>query len=233
MGKLKSDSTTNLDDQSSSDDPNSKSAVSTTPEPPNSTRDDIKNSPPECPTPETHPPTLQVDPTGSSTRQDVPPVMPQMDTMNPQLSTNVKEQASGLEPKKVVRFPPQSTLNVAEGYQHVVVQFPPQPATEIFPENHPGAAAAAVPFPPQQAGRHDVLPENGQIVPYAPPQEANSNNTAVRPTVAATEGGFTVEHEQPKQGQPAVILVPFVGVPWTSGLFDCCQHPRNGKSLFH
>lgn len=70
----------------------------------------------------------------------------------------------------------------------------------------------AVPFPPRGPPGHQEPPVAAQQVVAEPPLLVNG----------------TVRHKQPQKGQPQVIIVPFVGVPWTSGLFDCCQHPRNG-----
>ncbi|PKI60683.1 hypothetical protein CRG98_018930 [Punica granatum] len=81
----------------------------------------------------------------------------------------------------------------------------------------------AVQFPLRGPAPHE-LPVNNQMVPAdQPPPQANPQMVAV-PQVLPNG---TVKHQQPQKGQPQVIIVPFVGVPWTSGLFDCCQHPRN------
>lgn len=70
----------------------------------------------------------------------------------------------------------------------------------------------AVPFPPRGPPGPQEPPVAAKQVVAAPPLLVNG----------------TVRHKQPQKGQPQVIIVPFVGVPWTSGLFDCCQHPMNG-----
>lgn len=89
------------------------------------------------------------------------------------------------------------------------VSFPPQPHSQSVPYRAPEQ------FPPPGGSGGNVQPPpatasaNGQFEVYKPPVGANGSIK-----------------EQPRA--PRVMIVPFIGEPWTSGLFDCCQHPRNG-----
>ncbi|XP_056162515.1 proline-rich receptor-like protein kinase PERK12 [Syzygium oleosum] len=85
--------------------------------------------------------------------------------------------------------------------------------------SHTAAARPAVMFPPQKVDHQVPLPSaNNGSVPV------HDNNFA--PAAAASVGPVGGSSRLQPEG-PQVILVPFVGVPWRSGLFDCYQHPTN------
>lgn len=90
--------------------------------------------------------------------------------------------------------------------------------------SHTAAARQAVMFPPQKVDHQVPLPSanNGSVLVHD-----NNFAPAAAASVAPVAGSSRLQPEGPQ-----VILVPFVGVPWRSGLFDCYQHPTNGKFFF-
>ncbi|XP_030548767.1 protein PLANT CADMIUM RESISTANCE 8-like [Rhodamnia argentea] len=81
---------------------------------------------------------------------------------------------------------------------------------------HAAATGLAVMFPPQKANHQVPLPlANDELV-------VHDNDMAPAASVAPVARSTWLGPEGPQ-----VILVPFVGVPWRSGLFDYCQHPTN------
>ncbi|KAL3745276.1 hypothetical protein ACJRO7_014396 [Eucalyptus globulus] len=68
---------------------------------------------------------------------------------------------------------------------------------------------------PQPSGNNALVPVHDySIVPPPPPLAVAS--------LAPSAGSSGLQPEG-----PSVILVPYVGVPWKSGIFDCLQHPAN------
>ncbi|KAI6681554.1 hypothetical protein NL676_035435 [Syzygium grande] len=71
-------------------------------------------------------------------------------------------------------------------------------------------------FPPHKADNEAA---------FRPAPEVNNNDNV---PAAAAPLALVARSSRLQPEGPSVILVPFVGIPWKSGIFDCCQHPING-----
>ncbi|KAI4379785.1 hypothetical protein MLD38_006038 [Melastoma candidum] len=125
---------------------------------------------------------------------------------------------------EVVEFPPRTSITVEarlplDPDKQMVVYVPPGdnmiPPTGGRPLN---GQEEVVMFPPQKPAKPVHVQPNVIIPGENVLNAANAGNQ---------------QQKQPPQNQkagtmPPVILVPFIGVPWHSGLFDCCQQPTNG-----
>lgn len=123
-----------------------------------------------------------------------------------------------LENIEAVTFPPRPSVTVAAPPQdpdkEIVVYVPPGGNTMPPSAGRPSNDQEPVMFPPQKTANpiygqgNDVAGQNMSIVSNVGSQRQPQNQNGL--------------------AMPPVILVPFVGVPWQSGLFDCCQQPTNG-----
>ncbi|XP_056162444.1 uncharacterized protein LOC115684218 [Syzygium oleosum] len=81
--------------------------------------------------------------------------------------------------------------------------------------SHEAASWPGVMFPPHEADNKAA---------FRPAPEVNNNDNV---PAAAAPLALVARSSRLQPEGPTVILVPFVGVPWKSGIFDCCQHPTN------
>ncbi|KAI6681553.1 hypothetical protein NL676_035434 [Syzygium grande] len=73
-------------------------------------------------------------------------------------------------------------------------------------------------FPPHKADNEAA---------FRPAPEVNNNDNV---PAAAAPLALVARSSRLQPEGPSVILVPFVGIPWKSGIFDCCQHPINART---
>ena len=133
-----------------------------------------------------------------------------------------------------VTFPPQTSDSHAPPSSNQPVQLAPETANvrKQQPQLENGIdSIPAVAFPPQPRMQVVEPPRpNDQLVMYAAPlPEANKMEGS------AGGGGANalVPVTRQESGQIHLILIQAVGNPWSSGLFDCYQHPINGLYMFH
>ena len=90
----------------------------------------------------------------------------------------------------------------------------------------------AVAFPPQPRMQAVEPPRpNNQLVLYGVPMpEANNMEGGGGGGASAL---VPVTPARQESGKARLVLIQSVGNPWSSGLFDCYQHPINGIFMFH